>query len=198
MKRVTHFTVLCLVLWLIPISLAVAKGSADKISISGPGLAKPIEITDQQILQQYSPWDDNYLDVQKGALKSVPDSDRIYEVLLYAKDDNGQLQVRYAFRYAPGLPGYIYVPGSGDAWYEVNIGTISRGSTIEGQWFYASKAWGALMQQLLGNNGIAITASQPQPIYTILPPQFIWLGLGGVIVLACILFWFFRSKSPGY
>jgi len=175
-------------------SLADAKSPADKISISGPGLARPIEITDQQILQQFSPWDNKFYDLQKGALTVAPRTDRIYEVLMYTKENNNQPQVRYAFQYVPGQPGYIYLPGKGDTWYEVDIGTIIRGSMIEGHWFYASHGWGDLMGHLLGDKSLSITTSPLKSVSTGLSSFFEWLTFGVVFVLAGVLIWFF-SRS---
>ena len=149
MKRITFFTGLLLLVFLASTTLALAKGPAAKILIWGPDLKEPVEISDQQALLQFSPLGEKYFDRQKGPLPAHPNTDRLYQVFLYEKDDNDQLQVAYAFQYAPGPPGIIYIPGRDEPWHNVNIGTISRGSTIEGHWFYASPEWDALWQEVV-------------------------------------------------
>jgi hypothetical protein len=196
MKRAIYFTILSILVFLtsIPATIAVAKGPADKIIISGPGLTKPIEITDQQTLQQFRPWVNKFLDAQRGALAVTPKTDRICQVLVYIKDETGQLHVRYAFQYAPGQSGYVYIPGKGDPWYETNIGTVSRGSTIEGHWFYASKEWGDLMQPLLIDTHLSGTTSSVQSSYIELPAQLVGSGLALVVILAGVLIWLFSRR----
>ena len=44
--RVSVMVLLVLAVWLIPGSPVLAKGPVDKITLTGPGLAAPIEITD--------------------------------------------------------------------------------------------------------------------------------------------------------
>jgi hypothetical protein len=43
--------------------------------------------------------------------------------------------------------GYVYIPGKNDAGYRDNVSLIYHG--IEGNWFYASKAWQTLADPLI-------------------------------------------------
>ncbi len=198
MKRAVYFTiVLGFLISLTPVPVVYAKGLADKITISGPGLANPVEITDPQILSHFSPWEDGYFDAPKGALPTGPKTDRIYQVFIYSKDNNNQLQVRYAFQYVPGQPGYVYLPGKNDPWYEVNIGTILRGSTFEGHWFYASKEWGDFIQPILEGESFPLSTPPPQPAFPFLSSSVELPGFVVMVLLAVVLFWTFRLGRAG-
>jgi hypothetical protein len=150
MKQVIHISLLCLLVLLPSASAAFAKGPAEKISISGPGLAAPVEITDPELLQPFSPWSDAFFDQQRGVLAEPPNSGNVYQVLIFADS-----RVFYAFNYIPGSPGIIYLPGKGDEWYETNVSTILRSGGPEGHWLYASREWDDLIGGLLVNQGMA-------------------------------------------
>lgn len=194
MRRAILISALGILLFFISTTIAVAKGPPDKITISGSGLTRPIEITDQHTLQQLNILTDISVFAQKGALSFAPKTDHTYEVLLYLKDENNQLQVRYAIEYVPDQPGYIYIPGSGDPWFETNIGSISRGSTIEGHWFYASKQWNELVQPFLREQNSLSAASVFWSIVQPFSTWEGWLGLGLVIMLAAMLVRFFKLR----
>ena len=150
MKQVIHISLLCLLVLLCSASAAFAKGPAEKISISGPGLTAPIEITDPELLQPFSPWSDAFFDQQRGLVTESPDSGRAYQVLIFADS-----RVFYAFNYIPGNPGMIYLPGRGEEWYETNVSTILRSGGLEGHWLYASREWDDLIGSLLADQGIS-------------------------------------------
>ena len=150
MKQVIHISLLCLLVLLCSASAAFAKGPAEKISISGPGLAAPIEITDPQLLQPFSPWSDAFFDQQRSVLAESPNSGNVYQVLIFADS-----RVFYAFNYIPGSPGIIYLPGQGEEWYETNVSTILRSGGWEGHWHYASREWDDLIGSLLADQGIS-------------------------------------------
>ena len=153
---------LCLVvlgiLSIIPTIVALAKEPADKISISGPGLTKPIEITDPQILQQFSPWDSNFFDLRRGIIADPPLSDQLYQVLFFFYNTGGTLQAQYAFQYAPGQPGTIYLPGKNDQLFKLN--TIILRDGLDGHWITASQEWDDLMQRLLEGDGTSVNCSE--------------------------------------
>jgi hypothetical protein len=149
MKQVIYISLLCMLVLLSSASTAFAKGSADRISISGPGLTAPIEITDPGILEPFSPWSDAFFDQQRGVLTESPKTGNVYQVTLSLESD-----VLYAFNYIPGSPGIIYLPGEGDEWYETNISTIMRNG-LEGQWLYASREWDDLIGGLLQDQRIS-------------------------------------------
>jgi hypothetical protein len=142
-KRVFCITIICVLTIFSWRFIAFAKGPADKITISGPGLVEPVEMTDPQSLERFSPWGDEFFDSYLGVLAEPPKPDTTYQVRIYV----GQRDP-YTFQYAPLYPGYVYLPGRGDEWYETNIGTINRPG-LDGHWLYASAGWHDAAQPLL-------------------------------------------------
>lgn len=45
--------------------------------------------------------------------------------------------------------GYVYLPGKGEKWYDVNVGSIYRG--VEGHWFQASGSFGDVIESSIRN-----------------------------------------------
>jgi hypothetical protein len=160
-------------------SSAFAKGSPDRIVISGGGLKQPIEITDSETLKRFDPWLAQFIDWNRQAAVHAGIAGRSYEgldpkgtwttvepprqgdpyqVLVYMKwpgrrspYDRGDLAMIYAFLYSRpgGGSGYVYLPGGNDAWKVTNQGTIIR-EGHDGRWHYASRAWDELMQRVAG------------------------------------------------
>ena len=149
MKNMIRLSLCFLLLMLLtPMPLALAKGASDKITITGPGLATSIEITDPETLGEFNPWDGQFLDKNRETVTRTPEANVLFQVLYYSKDANGQFRVFYAFKYSPlpsGMRGEIYLPQEKEAGYGMNNETIARPSG----WLYASPAWDSLMQRLL-------------------------------------------------
>ncbi len=148
------------------VPLAFAKGSPDKITITGPGLAAPIEITNPEILSQFNPWDGYFLDKDRTIVTEKPQDDALYEVLFYFREKSGEFHLFYAFYYSPapsGKRGAIYLPQENEKWYVMNNETIARRSG----WLYASPEWDTSMQHLLkdqqtsSSTSISVIANNP-------------------------------------
>jgi hypothetical protein len=150
------FVTAFLALWT-PVQVARAKGPADKITVQGPGLTGPVEITDPQALDEFTPWGDRFLDLTRGIIREPP-AGQSYQVTIEVKP-----QWVYSFDYVlnpAGGPGYIYLPGAGDARYQRNIGTIIRAQ--DGRWLFASPEWDALMQRVLMPSSKSPTGDIPK------------------------------------
>jgi hypothetical protein len=79
-----------------------------------------------------------------------------YEVSFYVKLANERLGYVVLYEYDPATErGYIYLPGRGDEWYRLNIGTIFHG--VEGHWYHASTGWDTVARPLI--TGAKVTAS---------------------------------------
>ena len=152
MKKAFLFTLLVLAL-LTSVSVAYAKGSTDKISILGTGLAHPLEITTLNILDRFDPWDGQFFDRTRGnwgRLAEEPAVAQTYNVFFYIKDNENESKMIYSFRYAfssSDTQGYIYIPTEGENWYTINTFTIARPSG----WYYANHKWDTLIRQALTN-----------------------------------------------
>ena len=149
---------LLIALMLVCTPAAYPKGTPDKISIRGGKLARTVEITDRESLKSFDPWSGQFIDGDKGFVTNPPDRNQTFEVFFYMKwpgrqsrYDQGDLKLIYALRYYPGRngePGYIYLPGKGEAFYDINTFTIIR-QGHDGRWHFASPAFEALIKRAL-------------------------------------------------
>ena len=119
-----------------------AKMPTVKLTIAGPNLAKPIELTDPKALLSGDVWEGNFI----AAPAAEPDKALPrYAVSFYvAGSKEGEpAKIRYVVYYTrdPGSgDGYVYLPGPGEEWYRLNIGAILR-EGVDGKWHHASKNW---------------------------------------------------------
>ena len=126
-------------------SVALAKGTVEMISVSGPGLNEPVEITDRNSLEPFLPWSRDFIDWGRGIISDPAPGLRNYEVQFYLDRDEPPVAV---IEYSPephGGPGYVHAPpstlnpGMGDSdYWDPN-----------GKWHHATRAWGLLMQKAL-------------------------------------------------
>src|SRR5436309_2277838 len=138
-------------------SLVDAKGSPDLIVIRGGGLAKPIEITDREVLKKFDPWLGQFIDWKSGIISEPASTTRCFDVSFFrrwpsrhSKYDRGDLKLIYGLKYCPSArseAGEIYLPGRGEL-FTINIGTIIRDGD-DGKWHRASAAWENSVKGLL-------------------------------------------------
>ena len=125
------------------------------ITIEGQGLTHPIEITDAESLEPFSPWFRQFIDWKRRRIKTPPPVEETYEVSFHL-DERGKIFVLQYSTDPSGGPGYIYIPGPGEPGYHLNIGTIITGDSDSwnpnGKWQHATTAWGTLMQQSIGKS----------------------------------------------
>ena len=130
---------------------AYAKRPIERITIAGPGLAKPLEVTDRELLTLSNPWFGKFADWSRS-IEGRPQATPVYEVTLYARLREAELTPIYQFRYAPGSsfqPGHVYLPGRGEPWYRQNVSVILR-SGHDGRWHLAGPTWEAGIKRALG------------------------------------------------
>jgi hypothetical protein len=145
------FSVAFLLMLLAMPEAASAKAPTVKIIISGGGLTRPIEVTDQRILDISNVWSGQFLDGDKETAKEAPRGLQRYEVSFYVAIADNEVRKRYVLYYYPNLTrelGYIYLPGKGETWYSLNVGAIIRDEQ-DGKWNYASLAWEALIRPMI-------------------------------------------------
>ena len=141
-------------------SSGYAKGSPDKIVITGSGLERPIEIIDRETLKSFDPWNGQFVDWTKGPVGEPQDQNKCYEVRFYMKwegrhsaYDRGVLKLIYSMKYCRrgnNDPGAVYLPGKDDK-FSVNEGTIWR-KDDDGKWHRASREWDQLMNRVTAVN----------------------------------------------
>jgi hypothetical protein len=136
-----------LVLVALPVA---AKKPLEKITISGPGLGTPVEITDERTLRLANPWFGKFIDWSAPAVEARHDTP-VYAVTLHACLGSSELRAIYQFRYAPGgngERGLVYLPGKGEPWHRQNVSIIIR-DKHDGRWNPASPNWDARMKAAL-------------------------------------------------
>lgn len=174
----------------------IAKGSVDKITIEGPGLAGSFEITDSEILSRYDPWGGQFIGTGGPLVGPPPHVKEPYLVKFYLENQRGDLTLRYMFYYyfnPTGRTGYIYLPGPGEPYYPVNAGTIIRGKS-DGQWFKAMPGWDDVMADVVaepqadffGYNGL--NPAQAAGV-------FVGIGILLIVVIASRR-WFQKQSDP--
>jgi hypothetical protein len=131
----------------------LAKAKTVKITISGAGLKTPIEISDPEILANFTVWTRTadhglIIDWSQGPVRETPNTLRRYQVSFYADAPNERIVyvVYYVFNPNAG-PGYVYLPGKSDEWYRLNTFSILRGE--EGKWFPAWNVWERVARPLI-------------------------------------------------
>jgi hypothetical protein len=129
---------------------AAAKKPLEKITIAGPGLRAPVEITDEQTLRLANPWFGKFIEWNAPPVEARHTA-AVYDVTLHARLQSSELRPIYQFRYAPGANGergLVYLPGKGEPWHRQNVSIISR-DAHDGKWNPASPDWDARMTAAL-------------------------------------------------
>lgn len=146
-----RFPLLLLLVLFVLATPVMAKGPVDKITIEGPGLKKPIEITDPDILSRFDPWGGQFIGTGGPLVGPPPNIKEPYLVKFYLENQQGELALRYVFYYyfnTAGTTGYIYLPGPGEPYHQTNAGTIIRG-TSDGRWHKAIPGWDDFMADVV-------------------------------------------------
>jgi hypothetical protein len=153
-----------LAIGLVSASLLCAKAPILAVTISGGGLPKPIEITESAVIESFNIWSgpgnfkiengvrtpivrDGSILWSQGIVSDRPKGPPEYEISFNGSSPEHRLYV-LLYRYDPSAHfGYVYLPGKGEEWYDVNVHTIYRG--VEGHWFRTSGAFVELVQPLI-------------------------------------------------
>ena len=128
-----------------------AKGAMVKILIQGLDIPTPIEITDPMILSDFNVWtgpgtssneDVGFIVQWSQTVAPPPARGARYQLSFYTEEkvDQPSYVVFYSYDASTKL-GYVYLPGPGEKWYALNIGSIWHG--VEGHWFRARDDWNA-------------------------------------------------------
>jgi len=152
------FTGLLLLALTFALDPVYAKGPTTKITIKGPGITTPIEITDPKILADFRVWagpgtssneeEGLIVNWSQQADAERPNGLRRYEVSFYAKRQEERLIYVVFYEYDSSIEqGYVYFPKYGEDWWRLNVGTVARG--IEGHWFRASRTWERVARPLI-------------------------------------------------
>lgn len=108
----------------------LAKGSTVKLTISGPGLADPVTLTNQEAVSA-NVWAGDFVDWNAGPAKTPSDAPR-YTVQFYVAPPRSEVKMMYVVDYVwdTGVRrALVRFPGRGDEWYRLNVSTILREGT---------------------------------------------------------------------
>jgi len=119
---------------------AVGIKETAKLTVSGPGFPRPLEIVDPAVLALSNVFSGTFI----GGAATEPDrSWPRYTVVFDVQHRNGVEAAAYVVHYVRDAAtgrGFIYLPGRGDPRYRRNIHTILR-TDQDGTWRHASPAW---------------------------------------------------------
>ena len=129
-----------------------AKGLTVKLTITGPGIARPVEVTDPKALANI--WRGDFL----AGAASQPDATLPrYVVSFYAAmaraERTGPTEIRlmYIVEYcrdpATGA-GFVFLPGAGDERYRLNARAMLRDGQ-DGRWQQAAPVWNEAVSSAL-------------------------------------------------
>jgi len=129
-----------------------AKGPTVKLTLSGPGLARPVEITDPGLLHGSNVWMGSFFGETDAAAPVVtsPVYTVAFDVQLPEWHRAG-VKTMYTVSVARdartgGL--WLYLPGRGEPGYALNVRTILR-DTQDGHWHRPSPAWASAIRKYL-------------------------------------------------
>jgi hypothetical protein len=121
-----------------------AKGTTVKLSLTGPGLAQPIEIVEPAILGGSNVWEGSFIGDTLAA--APPVKPRIYTLSFDVRLPEWMRQgvkTMYTVSLARDAKSgelLLYLPGRGEPGYPRNVGTMLRDGQ-DGHWHRASLAW---------------------------------------------------------
>jgi hypothetical protein len=138
----------------------VAKGSTVRLTIAGPGLSSPLELTSPAAIAA-NVYGGNFI----GNRATEPDKAfPRYTVSFYVELPGSSIprmlyveppeeigRMMYVVYYARNPrtgQGFVYLPGRDDGWYRFNIHTIGR-EEQDGKWHEATPAWSAAIAAAL-------------------------------------------------
>ena len=147
----------------------LGKGDTVKITIESAALAARIEITDPAV-QQFNLWSGagtSTFDGNQGfiidwanRLETAPAGLHHYKVSFYegcqlrestpcrTSEPSLAYVVYYAYHSSTGN-GFVYLPGRGGEFAQLNTSHIYRGQEYEGHWFKAAKTWDDFVRPII-------------------------------------------------
>ena len=175
--KIVRALTIALSLSLLIFSVALAKGPPSKVTISGPGLAGEVEITDPDQLLAFS-----FFQFENIARKIEPPPTigEGYVVTRYAQDGT-KLVAWDRVIYYPGASGEV-----GIVFLEGIIG--SSASEFDGYWYWASRDGDTVMRKILAEQ--KVTTLQDKPLATlspITPTAFALSGLTSLTVVGLVV-----------
>jgi hypothetical protein len=122
-------------------SSAAAIKETTRLTIEGPGLGQPVQVTDERVLSLSNVFAGTFIG-EPASEKPNPSSPR-FAITFDVQTAQGVKNAAYVVIFAKSRwtsDAFIYLPGHGDSSYRRNISTILRDGQ-DGRWHHASEQW---------------------------------------------------------
>jgi hypothetical protein len=150
------WSVVLLVMVMVPRSPVQAKGAPSKAVVRGPGLPGPVEIVDPTTLEALSFFVFEQVETNNRHGIDAPAVGEGYEITRYIRQQDTSLVAWDMVHYYPdasGSGGFVFVDGL--------IGPSS--TEFDGKWYPVSPRGDAAMRALLADHGIALSGQTMLP-----------------------------------
>ena len=129
-----------------------AKGTTVKLTLIGPGLAAPVEIREQAILEGSNVWEGSFLgeplDAPPAAAPATYTLTFEVQTPEWMRQAPRMMYTLMLARDAKSGGLLLYLPGRGEAGYRLNASTMRRGAQ-DGRWHRSSGAWASAVAKYL-------------------------------------------------
>ena len=149
MARTLVFGTGILLLSLLAGGVALAKAKTAKLTVSGPGISQPIELTHQDAISA-GVWSGTFIDRRAGPVEAPSADIPRYMVQFHVNVRVDELRMVYVVYYAWDAANgraLVQLPAVEDEWSRLNDSTIAR--CCRGQWYYATDPWGQTIRAAL-------------------------------------------------
>jgi hypothetical protein len=150
---VTKNTAALFLLATLAFPLAHAKGPTAQVTITGPKLDVPLNLSNQAVTNA-NVWAGNFIDLKSGAVGLPRANSLLYRIHFWVQLDPNDIRMMYVLNYqwlADSNRAIVCLPGRQDPWYSLNVSTILRNGQ-DGNCFYADEDWGRAIQVALRNS----------------------------------------------
>jgi hypothetical protein len=129
-----------------------AKGTTVKLTLTGPGLVRPVEITEPDMLQGWNVWEGWFI----GETIAIPPRIKgpIYQVAFDVRLPEWMragVKTMYTVSVARDVRSgalWLYLPGRGEPGYALNVRTMLR-DTQDGHWHRPPAPWASALAKYL-------------------------------------------------
>jgi len=150
---VTKNTLALFLVALLAFSPAHAKAPTAQVTITGPKLNLPLNLSDEAVTN-VNVWAGHFIDWKAGAVGLPRANSLLYRVHFWVQVDPNDIRMMYVLNYqwlADSNRAIVCLPGRQDSWYSLNVSTILRNGQ-DGKCFYAEEGWGRAVQAALRNS----------------------------------------------
>ncbi len=146
----TRLTLTAILLFVIISCPAAAKAPTAQITITGPQLEMPLDVTDPEVISA-NVWMGNFADWDSGPVIDPTDESRPYLLHFWVRLNPDDIQLKYVLEYRwldDERRALVCLPGRRNIWYSTNVYSILRNGQ-DGKCFYAETEWGRAVHATL-------------------------------------------------